>query len=71
MSKSRCTAAHLRSISRPAIHSHPKKPSCGTQPAHFRVDTRRYDTLDTFADSSGQRGGGRNDGCGRRFTLPT
>jgi len=23
------------------------------------------------ADSSGQRSGGRNDGCGRRFTLPT
>jgi hypothetical protein len=39
--------SYLRSIARPAILSHPKRPSCGTQPAHFRVDTRRYDTLDT------------------------
>ncbi|GCA97462.1 hypothetical protein NCCNTM_10970 [Mycolicibacterium sp. NCC-Tsukiji] len=23
------------------------------------------------AGQSGQRGGGHNDGCGRRFTLPT
>jgi len=26
------------------------------------VDTRRYDTLDTFADSFGHRSGGSNDG---------
>ena len=62
---------YLRSISRIAIHSDSKVPSCGNQPAHIRLTPRRHDTLDPFADSSGQRSGGRNDGCGRRFTLPT
>jgi hypothetical protein len=33
-----------------------------------RVDTTRSTP---FANLSGQRSGGRNDGCGRRFTLPT
>ena len=39
--------------------------------AHFRltrVDTTR--SPPTHGSSSGQRSGGRNDGCGRRFTLP-
>ncbi len=39
---------YLRSICRPAIRSDSKVPSCGTQPAHFSVDTRRHDTLDTL-----------------------
>ena len=33
-----------------------------------RVDTTRSTP---FAASSGQRSGGHDDGCGRRFTLPT
>ncbi|EUA12280.1 hypothetical protein I546_2767 [Mycobacterium kansasii 732] len=56
---------------RQAVHSDSKVPSCGNQPAHIRPDTRRYDTLDTIEELSGQRSGGHDDGRGRRFTLPT
>ena len=46
---SRYVAVQLFTLDlRLAIHSHSKSPSCGTQPAHFRVDTRRHDTLDTI-----------------------
>ena len=38
-----------RSIARQAIHSDSKVPSCGNQPAHIRLTTRRHDTLDTPA----------------------
>jgi hypothetical protein len=49
-------AAQLITLgSRPAVHSDSKVPSCGNQPAHIRLDTRRYDTLDAPEESSGQR----------------
>jgi len=53
-----------------AVNSDSKVPSCGNQPAHIRLTTRRHDTLDTTKHLPGQRSGGRSDGYGRRFTVP-
>src|SRR5271169_3303778 len=44
-------AAQLMTLdTRSAIHSDSKVPSCGNQPAHIRLDTRRHDTLDASAE---------------------
>ena len=40
--QSRCRRNGSRSISRPAANSDSKLPSCGNQPAHFRLTTRRH-----------------------------
>ena len=55
---------------RQQYNSDPKVPSCGTQPAHISLTTRRHDTLDTQPGHLVKRSGGHDDGRGRRFTLP-
>src|ERR1700682_2691062 len=59
-------ARSLDQRSTPARKSRPAV----TQPAYFRLT--RVDTTRSTSPrpSSGQRSGGLDDGCGRRFTLP-
>ena len=49
----------------------PKAPSCGHQPAHIRLTTRRSPTRSPPATRSGNRGGVHDDGRGHRLTMPT
>jgi hypothetical protein len=56
---------------RPAIRSQWKNRHAVPNPRISEVTRVDMTRSTPSADSSGQRSGGRNDGCGRRFTLPT